>query len=283
MIKYIKRKDLEDDKYNTCIENSIQSRIYAFSWYLDIVSDNWDVLVLDDYKAVMPIPWKRKYLIKYVTQPVFCQQLGIFSLEEISEEIQQNFIAKIPLKYLKVQLVFNSKNLNLKHNLRINYFLDLSKEYSDVKKQFSKGRKHAIKVAEKNCLTIKNVHISSLIEIQKQHYNYIISEVKLNNLATALINKNKGEVLGVFKDDVLIGGGFFIKSTTRIIYLYSSFNADGRKYQAASFLIHYVIQKNIKSNFYLDFEGGNLPNIGKFYRSFGAEQEGYSFLERTLL
>ncbi|WP_405562681.1 hypothetical protein [Polaribacter sp. Asnod6-C07] len=283
MIKYIKRKDLEDDKYDACIENSIQSRIYAFSWYLDIVADNWDVLVLDDYDAVMPIIWSQKYLIKYIAQPPFCQQLGVFSLDEISEEIQQNFIAKIPLKYLKVQLVFNSKNLIIKKNLRVNYVLDLSNEYSEVKKQFSKGRKHAIKVAEKNCLTIKDVKISSLIEIQKQHYNYIISETKLKNLAIALINKNKGEVLGVFKDDVLIGGGFFIKSKSRIIYLYSSFNADGRKYQAASFLINYVIQKNIKSNFYLDFEGGNLPNIGKFYRSFGAEQEDYSFLERTLL
>ncbi|MBU3009865.1 hypothetical protein KO506_00430 [Polaribacter vadi] len=283
MIEYIKRKDLEDAKYNACIKNSIQSRIYAFSWYLDIVADNWDVLVLDDYDAVMPIIWSQKYLIKYIAQPPFCQQLGVFSLDEISEEIQQNFIAKIPLKYLKVQLVFNSKNLIIKKNLRVNYVLDLSNEYSEVKKQFSKGRKHAIKVAEKNCLTIKDVNISSLIEIQKQHYNYIISETKFKNLAIALINKNKGQVLGVFKDDVLIGGGFFIKSKSRIIYLYSSFNADGRKYQAASFLINYVIQKNIKSNFYLDFEGGNLPNIGKFYRSFGAEQEDYSFLERTLL
>ena len=52
MIHYVKREDLEVEKYNNCIENSIQSRIYAFSWYLDIVADYWDVLVLDDYKAV---------------------------------------------------------------------------------------------------------------------------------------------------------------------------------------------------------------------------------------
>ncbi len=46
LIKYIQREHLDEEKYNDCIENSIQSNSYAFSWYLDIVCDNWDVLVL---------------------------------------------------------------------------------------------------------------------------------------------------------------------------------------------------------------------------------------------
>ena len=79
MIKYIKRRDLDITKYDACIENSIQSRIYALSWYLDVVADNWDVLVLNDYEAVMPIPWKQKFGLKYITQPYFCQQLTIYS------------------------------------------------------------------------------------------------------------------------------------------------------------------------------------------------------------
>ncbi|MDP4600608.1 MAG: hypothetical protein NWS84_05650, partial [Polaribacter sp.] len=89
MILYLKRAALDVEKYDLCIENSIQSRIYAFSWYLDIVADHWDVLVLNDYEAVMPLPWKKKFGLKYITQPYFCQQLGIFSKEEISEEIQR--------------------------------------------------------------------------------------------------------------------------------------------------------------------------------------------------
>jgi len=71
MIHYVKREDLEVLKYDACIENALQSRVYAFSWYLDIVADNWDVLVLNNYEAVMPVPWKQKYFIKYVTQPFF--------------------------------------------------------------------------------------------------------------------------------------------------------------------------------------------------------------------
>ena len=111
MIQYVSRKLLDEKKYDFCIENSIQSRIYAFSWYLDIVADHWDVLVLNDYEAVMPIPWKQKLGFKYITQPYFCQQLGIFSLTTISEETQLEFIKKIPSKFLKVSLALNSQNM----------------------------------------------------------------------------------------------------------------------------------------------------------------------------
>ncbi|MDA9093212.1 hypothetical protein N9J92_05085, partial [Polaribacter sp.] len=68
MIHIIERKDLDVDKYDACIADSVQSRIYAFSWYLDVVTDNWDILILNDYEAVMPLPWKQKYFLKYITQ-----------------------------------------------------------------------------------------------------------------------------------------------------------------------------------------------------------------------
>ncbi len=38
MIRYLKRLELDIEKCNLCIENSKNSRIYAFSWYLDIVN-----------------------------------------------------------------------------------------------------------------------------------------------------------------------------------------------------------------------------------------------------
>ena len=65
MIRYLKREEIDIQKYDECIENSLESLSYAYSWYLDIVADNWDVLVYDNYKAVMPVPWRKKYFVKY--------------------------------------------------------------------------------------------------------------------------------------------------------------------------------------------------------------------------
>ena len=108
MIHYVKREDLEVAKYNECIENSIQSRIYAYSWYLDIVADNWDVLVFKDYEAVLPIPWKKKYFIKYITQPYFCQQLGVFSKDRVSKDFEYGMLKKIPYKFLKISFLLEN-------------------------------------------------------------------------------------------------------------------------------------------------------------------------------
>ncbi|MDP3354122.1 MAG: hypothetical protein Q8S44_10335, partial [Flavobacteriaceae bacterium] len=66
MIYYVKRQNLDIEKYDTCIDRALNSRIYAYSWYLDIVADHWDALILNDYEAVMPLPWRSKYFIKYI-------------------------------------------------------------------------------------------------------------------------------------------------------------------------------------------------------------------------
>jgi hypothetical protein len=284
MINYIKRKDLEVVKYNTCVENAMQSRVYAFSWYLDIVSDNWDVLVLNDYEAVMPVPWKQKYLIKYVTQPYFTQQLGVFSNKIISEGLQKKMLNKIPFKFLKVSLCLNSDNLLLSEKTeRKNYILKLSSTYVALQKGFSKGRKHAVKVGEKANLKLIHISIEKLIEIQSKNYTYKIPETTLKKLAKVFLQKEEGEILGVFKEGELLGGGFFINDKNKLIYLYSAFTSEGKKLQAASFLISSIIKKHQSSNLVLDFEGGNLPNIGKFYRSLGAEEVAYSAFKRTFL
>ncbi|WP_439127559.1 hypothetical protein [Polaribacter sp.] len=284
MIHYVKRKDLDTEKYNYCIENSLQSRVYAFSWYLDVVADHWDVLVLEEYKAVMPIPWKKKYGIKYVTQPYFCQQLGVFSIDTISKNQQEIFLKHIPKKYLKVTLSLNSKNILISNNLnRLNYFLKIPEDYKQLYKNFSKGRKHAIKVGEKEALEVKNTTANNLLRIHKKHYNFTIPEDKLIKLVKIANTKKAVMVKGVFKAGVLLGGAIFIVSNTRIIYLFSVFTEEGRKFQASSFLISIMLKGKENIGKILDFEGGNLENIGRFYRSFGAKEEHYSVFKRTFL
>lgn len=285
MIKYVKRKDLNVEKYNTCIENSIQFKMYAFAWYLDIVADNWSVLVLDDYKAVMPIPWKRKYFLKYSTQPFFCQQLGLFSTQKVTKELQQNFIKSIPVTFLKVSLNFNSAMLFDKNLIKKkNYILKLNDSHSNIFKSFSKGRKHAVKVGEKKELILKETSIASLIKMQEEFYSYTnYSKEKLQLLSAYILKNNLGFIQGVFKDDVLIGGAFFLKTNHSIIYLFSSFSSKGKKMQASSFLINSIIKQYENTTIVLDFEGGNMPSIGSFYKSFGAKIAPFYFFKRSFL
>lgn len=225
----------------------------------------------------MPIPWRKKYFIKYISQPYYCQQLGVFSQKSISKEIQENFMIKIPAKFVKVSLNFNSDNFFVSDMERKkNYILSLKNSYEILFKSFSKGRKHAIKVGVRNDLFVAKTTLLPLVNIKKKFYNYEgFSEEKLQLINKEVLENDKGFVLGVFNKEELLGGGLFLVSNNRIVYLFSAFNDEGRKQQAASFLIKSIIEKNEKSDFILDFEGGNLSNTAKFFKSFGSEIEEY--------
>ena len=105
-IKYLSREELDDVKYNNCIAESKQALLYGYTWYLDIVCDRWDVLVLGDYVAVMPVPWRKKHGIKYVYQPLWVLQLGIFSMKENVDELE--FVTALKTRYKFVELRLNT-------------------------------------------------------------------------------------------------------------------------------------------------------------------------------
>ena len=82
MLRYILHHDIDRKKWDAGTDNSIRPKIYALSWYLDIINPGWDAIVEDDYDSVMPVTRRKKFGLLYVCQPVFAQQTGIFSKEE---------------------------------------------------------------------------------------------------------------------------------------------------------------------------------------------------------
>lgn len=282
MIKYVKQKDLDVNKYDACIEKSIQSRVYAFSWFLNIVADSWDVLVYKDYEAVLPIPYMRakRYLFqKKIIQPFFCQQLGVFSQTKNSD-LELAFYNELLKKKPKVYN-FNSDNSlpNFKTN-RVNYELFLDKTYKEIFSSYRKDRKHRVNQSKKNNLDIvENQSSSKLIEVASFSYNiksYNRSFFKkLSTLIEASKNKEKGFLIYVKKEEKIVGGAFFLIHKSRIINLFSAFTSEGKKSQAPSFILDYVINKYSEKQYILDFEGSMIDNIASFFKSFGAHQNNY--------
>ena len=77
-IRYLPYNDIDKKKWDACIAAADNGLVYAGSMYLDAMAQNWDALILDDYKAVMPLTWKKKYSIHYLYQPFFTSCLGVF-------------------------------------------------------------------------------------------------------------------------------------------------------------------------------------------------------------
>lgn len=287
MIQLLKRSQIDEQKYNYCIVYSLQSRIYAYSWYLDIVADNWDVLVLNDYEAVMPLPWKRKYGLKYITQPFFCQQLGVFSINKLKEA--DVFIKNIPNNFFKVRLQLNSSNEFKSENkiIKTNYILSLNKTYNVLFKNFSKGRKHALNQGLKNECIIQEIDFQDVLTLSRENYSFkeILDKdyQKLSKLINTLKEKERVEVIGVKRGKELIGGSVFLLDSKRITYLFSAISKRGKEKQVGSLLINSIIEKYAQTDMVLDFEGSQIPGIASFFKSFGAEIENYFLFKKRLL
>ena len=284
MITYLLNKSIDKQKYNTCIAEARQHKVYAYSWYLDCVAENWDVLVLNDYEAVMPLPWRKKYGIKYIFQPAWVQQLGIFSKNKLLDEQCSNFVQNIPNQFKLIsynvndKVGFKSKNIEEKTN----YVLPLKLNYKTLFRKFSKGRKSSVNQAVKNGILVKGVNESdAVINLFKTNRGL---NLQISNQAYLELEKlvAKTQELGKFKifcaytnDNQLIGGAFFIISDDKITYLFSTINEEGRQLQAMSLVLNTVIKEYSESNFILDFEGSMIPSIAAFFRSFGTQKETY--------
>jgi len=282
MIKYIKRKDLNVEKYDHCIDSSLNSRVYAFSWYLDIVADHWDVLVKGDYEAVMPLPWRQKYFIKYVYPPAWTQQLGVFSENNVKPSLIKSFIEAIPNKFRKVSIQFNSQSkIKFKAIVRENYILSLNGTYGEIRSKFRKDRKTRLnRVLRNNTLKlVKDISVDQMFELFRNYYSdkVIVLNEDYQNLSS-ILNSHEANVflLGVYDENaVLLAASAFLKSKNRIVYLFSASSPFGKKQQCSTLIINSVIEKYAGSGFILDFEGSMIPGVASFYRSFGAKAEYY--------
>ncbi|OAD42984.1 hypothetical protein [Polaribacter atrinae] len=279
MIQYVKRKDLDVEKYDACIEKSLQSNIYGYSWYLDIVCDNWDVLVLEDYCAVMPIPWKKKLFIKYVHPPFWLIQLGIYSVEVVDEN---EFLIELfdDFKFVETRTNIHNAFSMFKAYEKESYLqvLSLEDDYEVLFSNYRKDRRKDVSKAKKLDLIEKwNDDSKVLIELFKNNVGKrtpYIQEVdynKLQKLITVCLEKRVGEILSIYdKENNLVASGFFLKHKKAITILVSSTDFKNRKNGANTFLIDRAIYKFEKNFNVFNFGGSSLQTIAKYFLSFGA-------------
>jgi hypothetical protein len=277
------------------MDKAFNGNIYGYSWYLDTVCPLWNALVEDDYKAVCPLPSGRKYFIKYIYQPFFTQQLGIFSRNHLTDEVVKEFIDHIPREYKYVDINLNSLNktdrLNCKIHKSLNHELDLIFPYDNLAENYSENTKRNLKRA-----VLSDISISSSLSpedvvrlFRRNRGEYLThlgdKEYKiLLQLIYTCIHKGIAEIFGAYNpQNELCAGAIFIKSHQKAIFLFSAISKEGRTNGSMTKLIDQFIKLNSGSQLTLDFEGSNDINLARFYKSFGAKASTYPRITLTQL
>lgn len=292
MIKYYSHKNIDKEKWNHCIAHSVNELIYAYSWYLDMVSPGWDAIILDEYRAVMPLPRSEKYGIKYLVPPLFTQQLGIFSADLPSMEMTHQFIAMVPAKFRYVQVHLNEYNpvkndTDYLIRLNDNHEIDLSSSYEKLYEKYNRNCKRNIKKAENCGLEIRsdvtaqtfvkfvNINLEDqLQQLKRKDYH------KLVNLTEHLLNRQSGELYGCYSAaGVLCGVALFLLTERRCIFSVCASSGHGKQCQAMYLLVNNQIRKYAGSGKIFDFSGSNIRGIAYFNSTFGSEIKHYPVIK----
>lgn len=289
-IKYLAQHEIDKSSWDRCIDQAPNGLIYAYSFYLDHMADHWDGLVLNDYEAVFPLPWRKKYGIHYLYQPFLTAELGLFG-KDINDSLLEEFLKAIPKKFklwefsLNYANIFPLKKFSLYQ--RTNYILDLNKPYEEIYNQYRENSKRNNKKAlQSGCHQVSNFHIDHILKLVKNQPSPS-SETELArfiNLFYQLKNTGKAKTYGIqSKQGELMASAVFIFSHNRAYYILVGNHPNGKTLGASHALVDAFIRDHAGQDVILDFEGSDIRSLAFFYSSFGAREEKYAAIKRNML
>jgi len=283
-VDFFSRKEIDDVKWDQLIAGSTAETIYPYSWYLDAVSDNWSALVVDDYRFVMPVVWKRKAGIKYIYQPFYTQQLGVFSREYVDPELIPGMLRYLYRKFRFAGMNFNAKNLVGEEdpfmvNDKSNYILNMNRAYTDLSKSFStNARRNILRSLEDSGTVEKNLPVTEMVRLKRENDTIKRSDDDyswLESLLELILQRGAGKIYCVRSGNAVTAAAFFAFSKKRAIYLLSASSHDGKEQRGMFRIIDTFIRDHERSGLILDFEGSNIPSVARFFGGFGAQPEIY--------
>ncbi|MEJ5264911.1 MAG: hypothetical protein WHT29_06310 [Bacteroidales bacterium] len=283
MIHYVQHADIDRKKWDATVELAMGGMPYALSWYLDIISPQWDALVDDDYDAIMPVPVKRKYGLRYVIQPPFAQQLGVFSSKMLYPKTVEHFCNMLTHLYGYVNIQLNYSNVSpFFSKVFPNYVLDLNRDYTDLRIYFSENHRRNIrKILKDGQLVVNegfsNAEVETFIQQQESFKSLIPFLMQLTREAIA---RNAGNwQVAVDQNGNIVSVIFWLKFRYRHIYLYSLSSEAGKLHRASFFLVNEYIRQNSGNTILIDFEGSRIPGVARFFEGFGARLEYYPIFQ----
>lgn len=294
-IRFVPNSNIDRSRWDQCISRSSFGIAYAYSWYLDRICREWDALIGGNYQYLMPLVNNRKYGIRYIYQPFFTQQLGIFSELPVNDAIVLKFLGAIPVRFRLTDM-----NLNLGNSIQSNqfssrknitYHLNLSPEITELRSGYNTNTRRNIQKAKHNNVSVmlfSDIRIFTEFtrinlkkkspEIKVRHYYALAEVVKYalyHNLGEIYVARNA--------ETKLLSAAFFLKTNQTCIYLAASSNQEGIEKKSMFLLLDTFIENNAGSRLTLDFEGSNIHGIARFYAGFGASPKNYYSIHQNRL
>lgn len=293
MIRYIKPNEINRQQWDDLITQAPNGLIYALSWYLDIVSPGWAALVKEEqghYVAVLPLPVHRKFGIRYLKQPLFAQQLGLFYLETPTAADWKEITHLLSKQFRFItQYTFNTGNTALLQTecpdvtraIFTTYHLSLLPAYPQLVAGYKPNRRWRLNQARRRGLQLeRSTDIDLLVRIFAENTASKIYEVigeayeyrLLRALYTATSQRGLAHMWQARTATSEVSAIILLfRFKKQFTYIFNASTAVGKKTGAISVLLDNIFRTHAGQALCFDFEAPEVANVAHFYSSFGSQ------------
>lgn len=278
-IRFVPYSAIDPVRWNQCIRTSLNGLIYGRTEYLNTFCPQWDALILGDYEAVMPLTSGKKWGIRYLYQPAFTQQLGVFGRSDT--HIQQAFLQEARKRFRFAEIHLNFIHQDATTTRKHNQIIDLHKPYPELKKNYSDYTLRKLKQAGAATTSYREISAAQNILAYQQLFGpqtpHVPSSVydRLNRFCLQYPELCLSR--GLFLEDSLIASVTALRDEQRI-YLITLTAHERKHYPWANHqLIDQLILEHAQQALLLDFEGSDLEGVFAFNAGFGAVDQPYLF------
>jgi len=279
-VRLIDQKDIDKNKWNSCVHFAHNGNIFGYHWYLNNVVKEWHGLVEGEYESVLPLIYQPKSLFRKARLYThgLLRSTGIYSVNVLSEKRIRTFLEAIPDDYPKWQIAFN-EGMSLPsafQNKRViqkkNALLLLKIPYEEIAAEYSPA---LVQILEKaslaNLIVVNNITPEKLVAFYRKHAKGNWSESNFHAYQRVMYNamhRGWGLFSGIQNQKgELLAANFFTISNQRFMSLLPVVSPEGKKVGALELLFDMSIRMQAGRPVVLDF---NVEEPGSFELGFGA-------------
>ncbi|MFD2783893.1 GNAT family N-acetyltransferase [Hymenobacter rubripertinctus] len=312
-VRLLRFSELNLAAWDACVAEARPAVPYAHSWWLAATAGRWEALVDVDeatgrYRALWPLPVKRRPGGRQVYQPPFTQQLGHLThpAAPAASWADETLLSLLTARYTRFYTQLNEANslpgpgqalappapAALTLQARQTYHLDLSSPCEQLRAGYCADYRRRLRLNEAATAPLRAVELPAVeplmalfqqtkgpaAGLRPRHYR------QLRRLVAALQTRHLLEMRAVYHplSGELLAGALLVHYRTRLIYLFAAASPEGKKAAAPLVLLDEAIRRHAgTAELILDFEGGMLPAIARFFANFGAVPVPYAALSFT--
>jgi len=283
-IDIIPHNKIDIAKWDACVADSPHQNVFMYTWALNSLCDDWSGIVLDDYKAVLPLPWRSKAGIKYVYQVPFLPRLSLMSKEPVANG--KAILAFASRHFLLINTVID--NIHPADawisREKTNYYIPLDKGYHEIAASYTPScKKNIHKAVTRGCTIGDRVDTELVIDLYNAAYGKLQAHhtrqdyQPARQLVTAALQHNMAQTWNVSdtENNELLYGAITLHEKNRIYYWMGAPTPAGRQNRATYFFIDHLLQTYAGTGMIWDFEGSSIASVADFYRQFGPAEESF--------